>query len=268
MSFGSPSPPDPTATANAQQGYNVQAAQAQQKGNMINQQTPFGSLNYANDPNAPSGYSANVNLNPQMQSIVNSLQGAGSSLASNAAGMYGSGQTPNPQTTMDMLNKWQQANVQPIFKQQESNLTAQLQNQGLTPGSEAYNNAMNLQARNEGDVNNAFFAQNEPTAFSQSVQQYQLPLQTLGGLSAVAQGQQPNFQQTPTAQVQPANYSGIAEQNYQQQLQQQQSMMNGLFGIPTALAGGWARGGFTNPFGTSGNAGNYGGTGGGLGGLY
>ncbi len=52
MSFGQPSI-DPGAIANAQQGYNIGAAQKQQQMNMINQQTPWGSLAYTADPNAP-----------------------------------------------------------------------------------------------------------------------------------------------------------------------------------------------------------------------
>lgn len=41
-----PTPPDPTATANAQQGYNINSAVAQAQLNNMNQQTPYGSINY------------------------------------------------------------------------------------------------------------------------------------------------------------------------------------------------------------------------------
>jgi hypothetical protein len=50
----------------------------------------------------------------------------------------------------------------------------------------------------------------------------------------------PNFQQGPTAQVQPPNYMGAAQNNYNQQNQNYENTLKGAFGIPTALAGGWA----------------------------
>jgi hypothetical protein len=50
--------------------------------------------------------------------------------------------------------------------------------------------------------------------------------------------------------IQPASYQGaaygsadLAQKNYQSNLAQQQAMMSGLFGIPTALLGGWAKSG-------------------------
>jgi len=57
--------------------------------------------------------------------------------------------------------------------------------------------------------------------------------------------------QTPALNLQPANYTGavanyqnMQQQTYQDQLQQSQAMMSGLFGIPTAILGGWAKAGF------------------------
>ena len=88
---------------------------------------------------------------------------------------------------------------------------------------------------------------NEPTAFSQAVQQYQLPLQTEQSLVSGAAPQGPTFQPTPTAQVQPPNYTGTVEQQYGQQLAANTAAQSGMWGIPTALAGGWARGGFGLP---------------------
>lgn len=268
MSFGAPSPPDAGATATAQQGYNTTAAQTQQKLNMVNQTTPLGSLTYAADPNSPGGFSANVNLSPEQQRLLQqqqqnqgmfgnaagTLAGTVGSLATNSADMYSKPAQIDPSAMTKQLMDWKTSYIQPIFQQQEGNLDAQLRNQGLAPGTEAWNNAQNLQRRNEGDVTNQFFAQSEPLAFNQAVQQYQLPAQTEGALlgnasaafsPSMAQG--PSFQTTPTEQIQPANYSGLVEQNYEQQNKAYGQNMAGLFGIPTALAGGWARGGFAMP---------------------
>ena len=88
--------------------------------------------------------------------------------------------TKGTQGIASYLNQMNQAYLQPIFNQQQSNTDAQLRQQGLTPGSEAYNNAQNLLARNQGDVTNQYLTQNEGQAFNQAMQQYQLPLQTIG----------------------------------------------------------------------------------------
>lgn len=282
MSFGAPKPPDARNTADIQQGYNINAANKQQQLNMLNQSTPFGSLNWMPDANAPGGYSENVTLAPEQQALLeqqnrnkaiiagltggfagtaDTLAGNAGTLAENTAGMYSAAPNLDPSAITNKLLDWQTKYVQPIFNQQSSNLEAQLRNQGLAPGSEAYNNAKNLLARNQGDVTNQFFAQDEPLAFSQEVQKYQLPAQTIsallgaGGSAAGTAGavtgaggpQGPAFQQTPTEQIQPANYQGLAEQNYQQQNQNYENTLAGLFGIPTAVAGGWARGGFKLP---------------------
>ncbi len=254
--FKPPSAPDPTATSNAQAGFNQQAATAQQQTNMINQQTPYGSLNYAADPNAPGGYSANVTLSPAQQQLLNTQQGtqqnignAASSLSGSLQGLYGAPPNLDASTgaTAQKLNQWQQQYLQPIFNQQQSNLDASLQNQGITQGSEAWNNAQNLQARNTGDVTNQYLTQNEGQAYSQALQDYQLPGATLQALMGGATPQGPSFQQTPQATIQPPNYAGQVQQNYQNQTQQYGNLMQGLFSIPSALAGGWARGGFSMP---------------------
>src|ERR1700748_1466161 len=265
MSFNAPNPPNPTLTANAQQGYNQQAATAQNQANSYNQSTPFGSANYVADSSSPSGYRLWPSLTAPQQQLLNQQQqnqgaagnlattnlSTANTLAANTAGMYSRAPQLNTSDIAKQLNHWQQQYQQQIFDQQNSNLEAQLRTQGLTPGSQAYDNAKNLLARNQGDVTNQYLTQNEGQAFDQAVQQYQLPLQTEGALMGNATGAgayaaptAPQFQATPTAQIQPANYAGLAEQNYQAQNQNYQSTLQGLFGIPTALAGGWAKAGF------------------------
>ena len=247
MSFLSPpTPPDPSKLAAQQQQYNLQAGQAQSKLGMTGQTTPFGQLMWVPDPSSPSGYRAVSGLNPYETQTVGTLQGAGSDAARGVAGMYANPIDLSPEAMTKNLMGWQQQYIQPIFNQQESNLEADLRNKGLTPGSEAYNNAKNLQARNEGDITNQFFAQSEPLAFSQKQQEYQFPIDIVSRLMQGGHPPAPGFVPTPAPQVQPPNYMGAAEQQYQQQQQQYGQMMQGLFSIPTALAGGWAYGGGIN----------------------
>jgi hypothetical protein len=245
MSFGDqPKAPDPTATSQTQQQYNIGAGTAQQNLNMVDQSNPLGSLRYTQTGTNPDGtpkFSASTTYSQPVQSIFDQYlktqgttgQTAGN-LATSSAGMYSQPPNINGDSTFKQLQGWQQAYVQPIFDRQRGTLDAKLQAQGILPGSEAYARAQNVQARNEGDVNNQFFSTAQPLAYNQAVTSYQLPLQTLTQLQGLSQPTSPNFQATPTAQVQPANYAGAVQNNYNAQLQQYQNQQAGMWGLAGA----------------------------------
>ncbi len=234
MSFGDkPTPPDPTQTAAAQTTYNTNAAKTQNAVNSYGQETPFGSVNYVPDASSPSGYRIVTNTGATGQPLL----GAATSLANNSAGMYSTPFDANAasKATADKLNTWQRDYQQPVFNIQNSNLEAQLRNQGLMPGTEAYDNAKRLLARSQGDVTNQYLAQNQGAAYGQAVQDYQRPLQTVASLMQTAAPS--GFQQTPTAQIQPANYAGIAQQNYTSQLNDYENNWNNLSKLGVAGIG-------------------------------
>lgn len=241
MSFSQPNSPDPNAVSGTQQAYNQQAATAQNKTNAYNQTNPFGSQTYAADPNSPSGYTLDTQLSAPLQGLFNTQTGTANQAAQNSAGMYSSPYDLNAATgqTAGLLNSWNQQYLQPIFNQQQSNTNAQLQNQGLAPGSTAYNNAQNLLARNQGDITNQYLTQNEGQAFNQALQQYQLPLQTIAGLRGTTPGN-PTFANTPNATIQPPNYQQAAQNNFLNQQQQFQNTIGGVGQLAGAFAGGWA----------------------------
>lgn len=253
MSLEQPTPPDPTATANAQEGLNKQSAIYQAEMNNVNQTTPYGSLTYSQTGTNPDGtpiYSSTTSLNPAEQQLFNTDVGTQQQMASDAstlAGNLGNSLTSapnlsNPALVNEMMG-WQQQYMQPIFNQQQSNLNSQLAAQGITQGSDAYNNAQNLQSRNVNNAYESALANDEGQAFNQAAEAYQLPIQTLGTLlgesqpGSVAQ----NLVQTPQEQIQPANYESLAEQQYAQQNSIYANTMSGIFGIGDALAGGWAK---------------------------
>lgn len=221
MSFSAPKPPNPNQVAQAQQQYNLSAAKSQQSLNSYGQSTPFGSVSYVADPSSPSGYRVVTDTNQTGKTLLNTAD----TLANNSAGMYS---TPfNAGTEVaDKLNAWQAQYLAPIFKQQESNLEAQLRDQGLQPGTEAYNNAKNLLARNQGDVTTNYLTKNQQQAFDQALREYQTPLETIGNLR---QNALPGaFQATPTVQMQPANYQGAVQSNYEQQMKNYENTWNGI----------------------------------------
>lgn len=231
MSFSAPKPPDPVATSNTQQQYNTAAATAQNKINSYGQSTPFGSVSYVPDSSSPSGYRIVTGTNATGETLLNTAN----TLANNSAGMYSQPFNGENKAVTDKLNEWSANYLQPIFNQQSSNLEAQLRNQGLQPGTEAYNNAKNLLARNQGDVTNQYLQQNEAQAFDQALQQYGVPLQTISSLRDNANPGM--FQSTPTAQVQPPNYTGAVQSNYEQQAQNYNNTWNGIGQLAGAVGG-------------------------------
>lgn len=306
MSFSAPTPPNPTTTAQTQQGFNTQAAETQQGLNMVSQSTPTGSLQYSVtgvDPitGAPT-YGASTSLSPAEQALLQQQQGTqagagmvtrallpdvlnsagagnittgnilgagatGADLLGSAANFYSTPPNLDPSTMTNTTLGMEEQYLNPWFNQQRGDLTATLANQGIAPGSEAYKQATAGLDEAQGGTIAKTFTSAEPLAFNQAVTSYGLPLATTGALgesllgtetsalptfmqggqgalpwlAGYAAPQMPQFQQTPTVQEQPANYQGLTEQNYQQQMAQYQAMLSGLFG----LAGNAARAGAT-----------------------
>lgn len=228
MSKG-PKPPDAGALAQQQQQYNIGAGTAQQNLNMVNQQTPFGSLNYSQDGTNPDGtpkFSATQTYTPQVQSSIDQLLGKINT---------GQGQD-TAGTQMGLYSQY----MQPLIDQQQKELDNKLHNQGIQPGGgdpTAYNNAQNLFGRNVADQRTNWLLNSLGAAQQVQNQPYQQ-------LSSLRTGAAPGFGTTPTAQIQPPNYMGAAEQQYQQQTQQANAMNQGLFGIGGSVLGGMARSGF------------------------
>lgn len=246
MSFNQPDAPNPAVVAQQQQTLNTQSATSQNKANSFDQTNPYGSMSYVADPNSPSGYTLKTSLSAPQQGLLDTQTGTqaiagqtGQAALRNSASMYSQPFNLDAATgaTAQKLNQWQQQYQQPIFDQQSSNLEAQLRSQGLMPGTQAYDNAKNLLARNQGDVTNQYLTQNEGQAFNQALTQYGLPLQTAQSLFGMAAPNGGSFAPTPTAQIQPANYAGLTEQNYQQQMQNYQNTWNNVGKLGTAAAG-------------------------------
>jgi hypothetical protein len=261
MGSSAPSPPpvfNPTALAGAQQDINTQAATQSQAMSMVNQNNPFASINYSQTGTGPGGvplYTSNTTLNPQVQAIVDSLKSGvtnqlhqGGYDTGNAAQTIGDATSGNTKALVDKGVSY----LQPFYTTQQSQLDAQLRNQGLLPGQPGYDNAMRgLTTNQELGVNN-LITQFEPTAYSQAFQNYMAPLSVAAQEMGIVS---PNYASSsfinpPQAKVNPADLTGATEaaqnaQNtqYQQQVAANSNMMSGLFGIPTAVLGGWARGG-------------------------
>lgn len=85
MSKGkAPKTPDPYKVADAQTKSNIETAQTQTELNRFNQETPFGTVSWAQDPNNPNKYTSSVNYDPQTQRIIDTTKSGVEGLTGNA----------------------------------------------------------------------------------------------------------------------------------------------------------------------------------------
>lgn len=172
-----PAPPDPYAVANATTQTNEATAGYNKALNLNNNTGVFGSqqtTQTGTDPNTGAPiYNTSITANPQLsQALGSMLTQAGNSgyyndaaqngvnwagqryndLNSQLGGLQGQyaalGNTLSPQAAQqaqqqgqDAAYKSQTQYLDPQFSQQQTSLESQLANQGLTPGSQAYDNA-------------------------------------------------------------------------------------------------------------------------------
>jgi hypothetical protein len=212
---------------------NLYGAQAATQANRINQNTPYGSLNYTQgvDQYGNPTWTANQQLSQPLQNLTNtSLQGLQQSLQNP---MYGI----NPgQTYSDAIMQ----RLSPQLAQQKESNTAALANQGIVPGTQAYDNAMRTFQQGQNDLLTSAQIQGMNTGLSaQQLQNQQAAnIKSLGA---------PNYVNPYTqAAVAGPDYLGayttsqaaqIAAQNAQNA--KTANLQNGLFGLgSSALLGG------------------------------
>ena len=268
-----PPPPDPVATANAQTSSNLETAEAQSALNRVNQYGPDGSVVYNQsgtyvDPQGRSvpTYSQTTTLSPQEQAIydltrqgqqeygqaaVNQMGQAEASL-SNPFYMpptnYNNIRTQSIQAGMSRLD--------PEFKMERESLNSRLLGQGVTQGSEAWNNAQRQFGQQENDAyeQNILNAENltgqavnqRGAALQQNIAVRDLPLNETSALLNGGQVQMPQFQGAPQANVAPTDVIGSTMgaynaqmQGYGQQVAQNSANQGGMYALGgTALMAG------------------------------
>jgi hypothetical protein len=272
----SPSSPDYSGAANAQGQANIQAAIQQGIMGNPNISGPAGGQTVTFDPitHQPT---INQNLSPGEQNIFNLNENARAGMGqlanqgvNNASQALGSPFqfSGTPQQSLDLsgvakmpVNAGQtgqnaiMSRLQPQIEMQRNQLQTQLANQGLSPGGEAYNNAMRIENQQENDLqtqaalqglgldfqaNQQGFGQAlqsgqfgntaQAQALQQALTQRELPLNEVSGLMSGSQVSMPAFQGYQGAQVQPAPVmQGATNQgNYNAGIYN--SQMQGLYG--------------------------------------
>jgi len=208
---------------------NLASAQTATAANRVNQQTPYGSLQYTQTGTDAQGnpiWSANQTLSPQLQALTQqSLSGLQQSLTNPAYGI-------NPgQTYSDAIMQ----RLQPQQQQAQGRLSAQLANQGIMPGSEAYNRAMTLQGQTQNDQLTSAIVGGMQTGLQANTAQNQTAaniksLATPGYVNPYSQAATtgPDY----TGAYATSSAADIAAQNARNA--QQANLTSGLFGLGTA----------------------------------
>lgn len=275
-----PKAPDYTALAKQQADSQLAAIRAQTAANRVNQNTPYGSVNYTTNGKDSYGndmWNADIKLSPEQQQILdqqNKLSiGLGGSM--NNALDYINQNLSNPldasnlpaqqinagQTVQDAI----MSRLNPQFDRRQQQTDAQLANQGIAQGTEAYRNAQTDlgNQRNDAYINAALQGMNTGQQARQQALQEQMtlrndPINTLSALRSGSQVQNPNFinpsQQGATSGV---DYMGAGQAQFNAGLNSSNAQnaaagnfTSGLFGLGGSLLGGaGAAGGFGNLFG-------------------
>jgi hypothetical protein len=162
-----PPPPDYAAAARETAAGNLEAARTNAAANRVNQVTPYGNLTYninGKDRYGNDMYTATQTLTPAQQKILEQNQGLSSGLLNTAQqGLdYAGGLMAKPGIDMSSLPQiginpgetYSDAimrRLAPQIAQESQSSDAQLANQGIAPGTEAYANAKRQLAMSQND---------------------------------------------------------------------------------------------------------------------
>jgi len=239
----------------------TQAAQATSTGNMIGQNTPYGTLNYTQSGTDAYGnpmYTANQQTSSALQPAITNSQ--------NVAANYNFGAfSPNnlPSVGINPGQNYQQAEMsilQPQLDRQRQQTQTQLANQGIQPGSEAYNNALYDLNNSQNNLLANVTTQGIGVGLNANQQAYNQQLGTYNSnLNApftyannVKSLATPSYVQTPSG----ANYLNAAQSQYAGQLgaynasqANQTNQTNGLLGLGGTLGSAGIQSGAFNGLG-------------------
>jgi hypothetical protein len=261
MGASAPAPADTKGAAIAESQGNLEAARVNAKANRVSQYTPLGNLIYENNVNGdPDQWQASVELNPYEQLLY--LQNANARLNSAdaldtlsqltadslATGIDFSNVTPMPVNAGMTAQEAMLSRLQPVLERQKQQMQSDLVNRGLSEGSSAYNNSMNLQDQQMNDLFLQAAAQGigldsqlRAQGLQEAVFEKTAPLNLLTAAMNGSQFGMPSF--TTVAQqpmTQGPNFTGAAAADYNQRLQEanvNNANMSNMLGGAMSIAG-------------------------------
>lgn len=274
-----PPPPDPVQSAAAQSTLNKEAARESLQGSLINQYTPYGTLEYKRRGVGEGGtplFSAYQKLSPTQSQLKTLSDRAGIKFGQTANrqlnsvsnrlsspldfGHLGAAPQFNEDYRQDVLGGMRER-IRPVFERDLEALQTKLTNQGFGPGTEGWNQAMDDHYRRVNDWDIAA----DLSSLGQASQMYGLersgrdadinelamlrsqPLNELSAMMNLAPVQGPQFVNTPAYNVAAPDRMGAefaayqgALNNYNQQQQSNNGFLSGLFDMAGSIGGGFA----------------------------
>lgn len=228
---------------------NRDTAITQQQVNMVNQVGPNGSLTY--NQTGTTGfrdsqgkwvetptYTATTTLSPEQKAIQNEANAASlnlGKLANQQSGFLKDYLGKPFEYSNEDAEKWAydlgSKRLDPRFAQDQEQLRSQLIASGVRPGTPAYDQQMQQFGQTKNDAYNQLALTGRSQAYQEALTQRNQPINEISALMGGSQVQQPTFQQTPQASVGGVDYTGLVNNQYQQQVSNQNAMMGGLFGL-------------------------------------
>jgi hypothetical protein len=205
-----PSAPDPYQSAAAQYQYGTEAASYNAALDNVNQVGPTGSTTYAQTGTSPTGapqYTSTTQLSAPEQALLTGSQqltGESQGLAGEQAGNVNNAvnnwQLPSEgqngefgEQAMQAAYGQETATMDPYWSQSQESLDASLRNSGATPGTPAYDNAMQSFQANRSSA----YGQAENQAFGQGLS---AEGQQISDVNSAQGGQIGNFLSLATGQ--------------------------------------------------------------------
>lgn len=262
-----PAPPDPEKTAAAQTASNVKTATTQQQLNMVDQKNPYGSQSYRQVGTWADGtprYEVTTALSPEEQAkqeqqwefdkLTNQL---GINQTKKLTGLLDKPVDLNNEATESRLMELGRKRLDPIMQLRRSQLETRLYNQGATPGTPAWDNAMKAFSQQENDAYNNLLLTGRGQSVQEALQERNQPINEITALMSGGQVTPFNPVGTPSTNVAGTDIAGLTMDAYkygplaayQADQANKQAMMSGLFSLGSAALGGWSRGGFKMPGG-------------------
>lgn len=255
-----PAAPDPVKTAEAQGQINQNTAVSQQLLNMVDQVTPTGSLTYSqNGATSFVGadgktytvprFTATQTLTPQQQALLDlsnktqaNLGQIGVDQSAKIGSLLGTNLKLGNEATEARLMELGSARLDPKFAQNEEALRTRLANQGIQPGSAAWNAEMKSFSEGKNDAYNQLLLTGRQLANTEIQAERNAPINEITALLSGSQVSAPNYTSTPTTGVAGTDYAGMVSNNYGQQMQaynnkvqSNNAAMGGMFGLAGTL---------------------------------
>ncbi len=251
-----PQAPDPYATATAQTAMNKDTALSQSILNMTNQVTPEGSLSYRQSGEIPyydsagnltalPQFTATTTYSPEQQKIYDigkqtetNIATIGRDQSARIGDLLGKPVELGNEATEARLMELGSKRLDPRFAREEESLRTRLVNQGLRPGTAAFDAEMSNFSQGRNDAYNSLLLQGRGQAVQEALTERSTPINEISALLSGSQVSQPNFIGTPQTQVAGTDYTGAVNSAYQgalnsynQQVGSNNAMMGGLFGL-------------------------------------